>query len=185
MMNFVTNPIYQQCYMDIEFGGHYIGRLEFQLYDDITPKTTANFAYLCRHNHYGYREVEFLKVIPGFALQSEHVIINRKTKCLYGEHFRNENYIKSHNRRGLLSMMSLAPDKPFSSSSAFFITLGPCEWLDGKNVVFGEMILGHTVLQKIEKEVLNNLRKKKKTLPKIRIINCGRKPFRRPNYSMK
>ena len=56
-----------------------------------------------------------------------------------------------------------------TNGSQFFITFGKCEWLDGKHVVFGEVIEGLDILDKME-QVGSQSGKTSKT---VKIENCG------------
>jgi peptidylprolyl isomerase len=61
--------------------------------------------------------------------------------------FQDENFVVRHTKPGMLSMANSGPD---SNGSQFFITLVPCPWLNGRHVVFGEVVDGFDVVKKIE-----------------------------------
>ena len=68
-------------------------------------------------------------------------------QSFHGGKFNDENFTLKHNKRGILSMANSGPD---SNGSQFFITFKETPWLDNKHVVFGEVIDGFEVLDKIE-----------------------------------
>lgn len=66
---------------------------------------------------------------------------------IYGDRFEDENFSLKHTAPGLLSMANSGPS---TNGCQFFITCAPCDFLDGKHVVFGRVIEGMQVVRMIE-----------------------------------
>nr|AFK11445.1 peptidyl-prolyl cis-trans isomerase E-like protein [Callorhinchus milii] len=161
-----TNP---QVYMDIKIGNKPVGRLRFLLRADVVPMTAENFRCLCTHEKgFGFKGCSFHRIIPQFMCQGGDFTNHNGTggKSIYGKKYDDENFILKHTATGLLSMANSGPN---TNGSQFFITLDKTDWLDGKHVVFGEVMEGLDVIKLMEAQGTKSGKPKEKVI----ISDCG------------
>lgn len=142
--------LHRNVYFIPSINGSRIGKIEFKLYDEIVPKTSQNFRALCTGERgFGYTGVPFHRIIPRFMIQGGDTDFagGFGGRSIYGPKFADENFLKRHDKPGLLSMANSGRN---TNGSQFFITTAECPWLDGKHVVFGEVISGMDVVKQIE-----------------------------------
>ena len=164
--------------MDIVAGNTALGRIEIELFYDITPQTCENFRGLCT-GEYGdghvyrkkltYKGTKIFQVIDGKYMIGGDIVYNsgRGGESIYGEFFKDENFKRRHACGGLLSMNNFGRDK---NNSQFIITIKACPQLDDKHVVFGHVVKGMEVIKEI-----SNIPTDMNNRPKVKIFvfNCG------------
>lgn len=138
------------CYFDLREGDEEVGRVVFELYNDLCPKTAKNFELLCTGEAKpGYKGSLFHRVVPGGWIQGGDISSGAgDTGCsASGEDFCDENFVVNHDRAGILSMTG---SKRNANNSQFFVTFQAHSWLDRRCVAFGRVISGMRVLRRME-----------------------------------
>lgn len=124
------------------------GRIECKLFPDVAPKTCENFS---THVSNGYYDgVVFHRIIEQFMIQGgDPTGTGRGGESIWGKPFEDEcaRDVK-FDRPGLLAMANAGPG---TNGSQFFITTVSTPWLHMKHTIFGQVVNGMDVVEKLEK----------------------------------
>jgi cyclophilin family peptidyl-prolyl cis-trans isomerase len=119
------------------------GDIVLELFDDAAPKTVANFKKLAGDGFYD--GVIFHRVIRDFMIQGG----DPTGTGTGGPGYQFEDEINDNRIvRGALAMANAGPNT--NGSQFFIVTTAEAPWLDGKHTVFGRVVEGMDVVDKIE-----------------------------------
>ena len=123
------------------------GPIEFKLFPNIAPKACENFTGLIKKGY--YNGIVFHRVIPKFMVQGgDPTGTGRGGESLWGKSFADEvTPDMRFEKPGLLAMANAGPG---TNGSQFFITTAKTPWLNMKHTIFGEVVTGYDIVQKIE-----------------------------------
>lgn len=129
------------------------GQIEILLYDN-TPYHRSNFIFLVKKKY--FEGTQFYRVINNFVIQagnSDNISVSNKRKNI-GKYLLPNDFNKGHShKRGAISMPSSSLDNPYKMASPFefFIVQKKdgANHLDGNYTVFGEVINGMEIVDKI------------------------------------
>jgi cyclophilin family peptidyl-prolyl cis-trans isomerase len=125
-----------------------MGNIELELFADKAPKTVENFVGLAEKGY--YNGVIFHRVIDNFMIQGgDPTGTGRGGESLWGGKFNDEiDSSLTFDKPGYLAMANAGPN---TNGSQFFITTVPTPWLNGHHTIFGKVVGGMDVVNKISK----------------------------------
>jgi len=127
------------------------GDIVIKFRPDVAPKHVENFITLAKKGF--YNKTIFHRVIPGFMIQGGDPNTKGSNTATYGQggpgHTVMAEFSKVSHKRGIVSMAR--SNDPNSAGSQFFIVVADSTFLDGKYTVFGEVVKGMDVADKIVK----------------------------------
>jgi peptidylprolyl isomerase len=129
------------------------GNIEIKLKTDIAPKTCENFIKLIEKGY--YNGLIFHRVIKGFMIQGgDPTGTGAGGTSIWGKPFEDEvGPSATFDAPGILAMANSGPN---TNGSQFFITCAKTPWLNMRHTIFGEVITGLEVVQKIENTPVNS-----------------------------
>src|SRR3954467_8143243 len=120
------------------------GPIEIELFPEEAPKTVENFTKLAGEGFYD--GLTFHRVIKDFMIQGGCP----QGSGTGGPGYTFEDEINEHRiARGALAMANAGPNT--NGSQFFIVTAEACPWLDGKHTVFGRVVEGQDVVDRISK----------------------------------
>ncbi len=123
------------------------GNIELKLNEEVAPKACENFKGLVKTGYYNGHI--FHRVIKNFMIQGgDPTGTGRGGESIWNKPFEDEFSPKAlFDKAGILAMANAGKN---TNGSQFFITTKPTPWLNGHHTIFGEVVSGYDVVQKIE-----------------------------------
>ncbi len=125
------------------------GKIELKFFPDVAPNHVDNFIELSKKGF--YNGTLFHRVIPGFMIQGGDPNSKDPDKSRHGMgspgHTVKAEFSDKPHKRGIVSMARSS--HPDSAGSQFFICVADALFLDGKYTVFGEVVSGMEIADKI------------------------------------
>ena len=128
------------------------GNIEIKLKVDVAPKACENFIKLAEKGY--YNGLIFHRVIKGFMIQGgDPTGTGMGGESIWGKPFEDEvSPVAKFDGPGILAMANSGPS---TNGSQFFITCAKTPWLNMRHTIFGEVVSGLEVVQKIENTPVN------------------------------
>jgi peptidylprolyl isomerase len=123
------------------------GVIEIKLMPEVAPKACENFVKLIEKGY--YNGLIFHRVIKKFMIQGgDPTGTGMGGESVWGSAFEDEvRDGVGFDKQGILAMANAGPN---TNGSQFFITTAATPWLNMHHTIFGEVIKGYDVVQKIE-----------------------------------
>ena len=123
------------------------GVIEIKLMPDVAPKACENFTKLVEKGY--YNGLIFHRVIKDFMIQGgDPTGTGAGGESIWGKPFADEfRPDVKFDKPGILAMANAGPE---TNGSQFFITTVPTPWLNMRHTIFGTVVAGYDVVQKIE-----------------------------------
>ena len=143
------------------------GDIVFELFDEDAPKTVSNFKQLASQGFYD--GLIFHRVIGNFMIQGG---------CPQGTGTGGPGYTfedEINQRKLVRGSLAMANAGPNTNGSQFFITVVPTKWLDNKHTIFGEVVNGMDVVERVANIIPKDSGDRPKTDVKIKKLKISTK----------
>ena len=132
-------------FLDVAIGNEPSNRIIIELFEKEAPEACRYFKSLVNHPQ-GYKRSHFHRVIEEFMIQGGYVDLEALAPSIDDAPQKLENEDHSMDKVGLVG---LAMTSPAESNPQFFITLVPAEHLKGRHTIFGRIVKGMEMVEKI------------------------------------
>mmetsp|Transcript_49321 Transcript_49321/g.97551 ORF Transcript_49321/g.97551 Transcript_49321/m.97551 type:complete len:278 (+) Transcript_49321:37-870(+) len=168
--------ITDRVYFDVSLDGSESERVVIGMYGNECPNTVKNFKTLALGDttssvtgrRLSYEGSKFHRIIPTFMIQGGDFTTGDGTggESIFGKTFEDESFQYKHTGLGVLSMANRGRN---TNGSQFFLCTGPAAWLDGKHVVFGQVLHGGSTLRRMEERGSRS----GAVRGEVKIVKCG------------
>jgi peptidylprolyl isomerase len=122
------------------------GTIELELFEDVAPLAVENFTTHVKNGY--YNGIVFHRIIQNFMIQGgDPTGTGRGGESIWGKPFKDEF------KPGVVfdgaGILAMANAGPMTNGSQFFITLAPTSWLNGYHTIFGKVVSGMEIVEKL------------------------------------
>jgi len=188
---YAVNESNPRCFFELRAGGYYLGKVVFEIKEDIAPITAKNFLQLCEYHCYAgtmFKVYPSNWIVGGDFTRLDSVVYNPNDpdyfdfatllpncapggQSIYGECFDDENYALKHVGPGVLTMHNEGGVAPGRNGSQFMILFEEKPRLNTKHVAFGQVLEGYDIIYALQK--LGDARQEGETFQRITVERCG------------